>query len=684
MAHSGARGSAAQMKQLAGMRGLMAKPSGEIIETPIISNFKEGLTVLEYFNSTHGARKGLADTALKTANSGYLTRRLVDVAQDCIVLEDDCGTTNGITVRPVVEGGEVVSALGERLLGRCAAEDVLDPVSDRVLIRAGEMIDEDAVVAVEAVDLEAVKIRSVLTCQTHNGVCGKCYGRDLARGTRVNIGEAVGVIAAQSIGEPGTQLTMRTFHIGGAVQRGAEQSKVEASADGSIQLRNCNTVRNSSGVPVVMNRNAEMVLSDAQGRERARHRLPYGSKVLKEDRSEVKRGDRLAEWDPYTLPIITEREGIVHYVDLVEGVSVVEQVDEATGIASKVVIDWKSQPKGGELKPRITLRDENGELLTLENGLEARYFLSVDAILSVEPGQKVHAGDLLARIPRESAKTRDITGGLPRVAELFEARKPKDHAIISEIAGRVEFGKDYKSKRRIVVVPEEGEGDPREYLIPKGKHISVQEGDFVEAGDPLMDGNPVPHDILRVLGVEALAAYLTAEIQEVYRLQGVKINDKHIEVIVRQMLQKVEITDPGDTTFLVGEQVDRMEFDELNAKALEAGERPAEALAVLQGITKASLQTRSFISAASFQETTRVLTEAAVSGKIDALQGLKENVIVGRLIPAGTGSVMNRYRRLAAERDKQAAVTHEAAADEADGGVPMLGQRPQPQASDAE
>ncbi|MDZ3838833.1 MAG: DNA-directed RNA polymerase subunit beta', partial [Rhodospirillales bacterium] len=684
MAHSGARGSAAQMKQLAGMRGLMAKPSGEIIETPIISNFKEGLTVLEYFNSTHGARKGLADTALKTANSGYLTRRLVDVAQDCIVLEDDCGTTNGITVRPVVEGGEIVSALGERLLGRCAAEDVLDPVSDRVIVHAGEMIDEDAVVAVEAVDLEAVKIRSVLTCQTHNGVCGKCYGRDLARGTRVNIGEAVGVIAAQSIGEPGTQLTMRTFHIGGAVQRGAEQSKVEASADGTIQLRNCNTVRNSSGVPVVMNRNAEMVLSDAQGRERARHRLPYGAKVLKEDRSEAKRGDRLAEWDPYTLPIVTEREGFVHYVDLVEGVSVVEQVDEATGIASKVVIDWKSQPKGGELKPRITLRDENGELLTLENGLEARYFLSVDAILSVEPGQKVHAGDLLARIPRESAKTRDITGGLPRVAELFEARKPKDHAIISEIAGRVEFGKDYKAKRRIVVVPDDGEGDPREYLIPKGKHISVQEGDFVEAGDPLMDGNPVPHDILRVLGVEALAAYLTAEIQEVYRLQGVKINDKHIEVIVRQMLQKVEITEPGDTTFLVGEQVDRMEFDEFNNKALEGGDRPAEGLPVLQGITKASLQTRSFISAASFQETTRVLTEAAVSGKVDALQGLKENVIVGRLIPAGTGSVMNRYRRIAAERDQQAAVAHEEASEKAAAALPLPAEKAQPQASDAE
>jgi DNA-directed RNA polymerase subunit beta' len=434
----------------------------------------------------------------------------------------------------------------------------------------------------------------------------------------------------------------------------------------------------------VMNRNAELVLTDGQGRERARHRLPYGARVLKEDRSEVTRGERLAEWDPYTLPIITEREGIVHYVDLVEGVSVVEQVDEATGIASKVVIDWKSQPKGSELKPRITLRDENGEILTLENGLEARYFLSVDAILSVEPGQRVHAGDLLARIPRESAKTRDITGGLPRVAELFEARKPKDHAIISEIAGRVEFGKDYKAKRRIVVVPGDDESESREYLIPKGKHISVQEGDFVEAGDPLMDGNPVPHDILRVLGVEALAAYLTNEIQEVYRLQGVKINDKHIEVIVRQMLQKIEITEPGDTTFLVGEQVDRTEFEEINAKALENGEQPAEGLPVLQGITKASLQTRSFISAASFQETTRVLTEAAVSGKIDSLLGLKENVIVGRLIPAGTGSVMNRYRRLAGERDKQAAIANEEVREEsASPQLPVADQRPEPEASEA-
>jgi DNA-directed RNA polymerase subunit beta' len=659
MAHSGARGSAAQMKQLAGMRGLMAKPSGEIIETPIISNFKEGLTVLEYFNSTHGARKGLADTALKTANSGYLTRRLVDVAQDCIVQVEDCGTTAGLTVRPIIDGGEVVSPLSERILGRSAAKDIVDPATGAVLVAAGDLIEEDAVAAIEAADVQEVCIRSVLTCELKSGVCATCYGRDLARGTRVNIGEAVGVIAAQSIGEPGTQLTMRTFHIGGAVQRGAEQSKVEAVTDGTMVLRNCQTVRNSSGVAVVMNRNAELLILDAQDRERARHRLPYGAKILREDHAAVKRGDKLAEWDPYTLPIITEREGFAHYVDLVEGVSIIEQIDEATGIASKVVTDWKQQPRGADLKPRITLRDVNGDVVLLENGLEARYFLSADAILSVENGQEVHAGDVLARIPRESAKTRDITGGLPRVAELFEARKPKDHAIIAEVSGRIEFGKDYKSKRRILVVPEEG--DPREYLIPRGKHISVQEGDFVEAGDALMDGNPVPHDILRVLGVEALANYLINEIQEVYRLQGVKINDKHIEVIVRQMLQKVEITEPGDTTFLVGEQVDRLEFEETNEKALAAGERPAQAVPVLQGITKASLQTRSFISAASFQETTRVLTEAATAGKVDKLSGLKENVIVGRLIPAGTGAVMNRLRRLAAERDKQMLPAEEAA-----------------------
>ena len=653
MAHSGARGSAAQMKQLAGMRGLMAKPSGEIIETPIISNFKEGLTVLEYFNSTHGARKGLADTALKTANSGYLTRRLVDVAQDCIVLEEDCGTRLGIIQRAVVEGGNVLESLSERVLGRSAADDVIDPDSGRVVVEAGTMIEEEAAQFIEDADIEAVKMRSPLTCETRGGVCVTCYGRDLARGMRVNIGEAVGVIAAQSIGEPGTQLTMRTFHIGGAVQRGTEQSKVEASHDARVELRNCATVKNSEGVGVVMTRNTELILVDSQGRARARHRIPYGAKLMVKQKAKVRRGDKLVEWDPYTLPIVTEKEGIVHYVDLVEGISMVEKVDEATGIASKVVIDWKQQPRGLDLKPRITLRDKKNKVITLAKGLEARYFLSVDAILSVEPGQTVYAGDVLARIPRESAKTRDITGGLPRVAELFEARRPKDHAVISETTGRVEFGKDYKSKRRIVVVPEDKEVEPREYLIPKGKHINVQERDYVEIGDALMDGNPVPHDILRVLGVEALAAYLTNEVQDVYRLQGVKINDKHIEVIVRQMLQKVEIVNPGDTTFLIGEQPDKMEFEEINAKTTEEGGAPAEAIPVLQGITKASLQTSSFISAASFQETTRVLTEAAVSGKVDNLMGLKENVIVGHLIPAGTGSVMNRIRRLAQERDRE-------------------------------
>jgi DNA-directed RNA polymerase subunit beta' len=652
MSDSGARGSAAQIKQLAGMRGLMAKPSGEIIETPIISNFKEGLTVLEYFNSTHGARKGLADTALKTANSGYLTRRLVDVAQDAIITEEDCGTTRGLTVRAVVDGGEVIAPLSDRILGRTASVDMLDPLSGDVVVEAGALIDEEQIERVERAGIDAVGIRSVLTCEAPVGVCGKCYGRDLARGTVVNIGEAVGVIAAQSIGEPGTQLTMRTFHIGGAVQRGAEVSSVEAAFDAKVRVKNRNVVINSSGVPVVMGRNCEMVLLDDAGREKARHRVPYGAKLLADDGATVAKGQKLAEWDPYTIPIITERDGIAHYIDLTEGLSVREVVDEATGISSKVVIDWKQQPRGNDLKPRITLRDKKGEVLTLANGMEARYFMSVDAILSVENGAEVKAGDVLARIPRESSKTRDITGGLPRVAELFEARKPKDFAIISEIDGRVEFGKDYKTKRRILVVPGEEGKDPVEYLIPKGKHISVQEGDYVQRGDLLMDGNPVPHDILRVLGVEALANYLINEIQEVYRLQGVKINDKHIEVIVRQMLQKVEIEDPGETTYLTGEQADRAEFDAVNQKAVAEKLRPATAHPVLQGITKASLQTGSFISAASFQETTRVLTEAAVSGRIDQLNGLKENVIVGRLIPAGTGSVMARWREVAASRDR--------------------------------
>ncbi|MBV8650636.1 MAG: DNA-directed RNA polymerase subunit beta', partial [Alphaproteobacteria bacterium] len=653
MADSGARGSAAQIKQLAGMRGLMAKPSGEIIETPIISNFKEGLTVLEYFNSTHGARKGLADTALKTANSGYLTRRLVDVAQDAIITEVDCGTTRGLTVRAVVDGGEVIAPLADRILGRTASIDILDPLSGKVVVEAGTLMVEETVELIERAGIDAVGIRSVLTCESPVGVCGKCYGRDLARGTVVNIGEAVGVIAAQSIGEPGTQLTMRTFHIGGAVQRGAEVSSVEAAFDAQVRIKNRNVVINSAGVPVVMGRNCEMVLLDEAGREKARHRVPYGAKLLADEGVSVAKGQKLAEWDPYTIPIITEKDGIAHYVDLTEGVSMREVVDEATGISSKVVVDWKQQPRGNDLKPRITLRTPEGEVLTLANGLEARYFMSVDAILSVENGAEVKAGDVLARIPRESSKTRDITGGLPRVAELFEARKPKDFAIISEIDGRVEFGKDYKTKRRILVVPSEEGKEPVEYLIPKGKHISVQEGDYVQKGDLLMDGNPVPHDILRVLGVEALASYLINEIQEVYRLQGVKINDKHIEVIVRQMLQKVEIEDAGETTYLTGEQADRSEFEQVNHKAELEKLRPATAHPVLQGITKASLQTGSFISAASFQETTRVLTEAAVSGRIDSLNGLKENVIVGRLIPAGTGSVMARWREVAASRDRE-------------------------------
>ncbi len=676
MAHSGARGSAAQMKQLAGMRGLMAKPSGEIIETPIISNFKEGLTVLEYFNSTHGARKGLADTALKTANSGYLTRRLVDVAQDCIIREVDCGTQRGLTIRSVVEGGDIIAPLSERILGRTPVNDVIHPETDDVMVRAGEIIDEDMSVAIEQAGIESVLIRSVLTCETVAGVCSTCYGRDLARGTEVNQGEAVGVIAAQSIGEPGTQLTMRTFHIGGAAQRGAEQSKIEATSNGKIRLKNCSTVKNSAGVQVIMSRTAELTLVDEQGRDRARHRLPYGARLLVKDKGKVSRGDKMVEWDPYTLPIITEKEGIINYMDLVEGVSMTEVMDETTGLSSRVVVDWKQQPKGSDLKPRITLRDKKGEVVTLPNGMEARYFLSVDAILSVEAGQKVHAGDVLARIPRESAKTRDITGGLPRVAELFEARKPKDHAIIAESAGRVEFGKDYKNKRRILVVPDDG-GDSTEYLTPKGKHISVQEGDYVEVGDSLMDGNPVPHDILRVLGVEALAEYLINEIQDVYRLQGVKISDKHIEVIVRQMLQKVEITDGGDSTYLVGELVDRMEFETENRKVIDEGLSPAVAEPVLQGITKASLQTHSFISAASFQETTRVLTEAAVSGKVDHLIGLKENVIVGRPIPAGTGDFMNGYRQVAMDRDIELGAYDEPEGkieDAADGEVISIGE----------
>ncbi len=661
MANSGARGSAAQMKQLAGMRGLMAKPSGEIIETPIISNFKEGLTVLEYFNSTHGARKGLADTALKTANSGYLTRRLVDVAQDCIIDEEDCGTTKGIIAKSVIEGGEVVIPLADKILGRTSAKDVNHPTTDKIIVKAGGLIDERVVEIIDEAGIEQIMIRSVLTCDAEEGVCGKCYGRDLARGTPVNMGEAVGVIAAQSIGEPGTQLTMRTFHIGGAAQRGAEQSAIEASHEAVLELSNKNVVKDSKGRPVVMSRTCELILRDDKGREKARHKVPYGARLLVEEGAHVKKGQKLVEWDPYTIPIITERSGIAHYRDLVDGISLREVLDESTGIASKKVIDFRQQTRGQDLKPRIALRDKKGEIITLANGLEARYFLPVDAILSVEDGQEVHAGDVLARIPRESSKTRDITGGLPRVAELFEARKPKDHAIISDIEGGIEFGKDYKNKRRLIVRSKDASVEPIEYMIPKGKHITVHEGDYVMKGDLLMDGHPVPHDILRVMGVEALAQYMVNEVQAVYRLQGVAINDKHIEVIVRQMLQKVEIVNAGETTFLAGEIVDREEFDEVNTKAMSEGFRNAEGSPVLQGITKASLQNRSFISAASFQETTRVLTEAAVQGKTDKLLGLKENVIVGRLIPAGTGAAIARYKRIAKGRDMELEAAQEKA-----------------------
>jgi len=652
MAHSGARGSVTQMKQLGGMRGLMAKPSGEIIETPIISNFKEGLTVLEYFNSTHGARKGLSDTALKTANSGYLTRRLVDVAQDCIVRQKDCGTDRAITAEAAVNDGEVVSSLSERVLGRVSADDVLRPGTDEVLVAAGELIDERKADAIQEAGVNKMRIRSPLTCEAEDGVCAMCYGRDLARGTMVNIGEAVGIIAAQSIGEPGTQLTMRTFHIGGVAQ-GGQQSFLEASQAGKVEFRNATLLKNAAGEQIVMGRNMVLAIIDENGEERAQHKVGYGSKVFVTDGAKVERGTKLFEWDPYTLPIIAEKGGMARYVDLVNGIAVREETDDATGMTQRIVSDWRSVPRGSDLKPEIIIVGEDGEPVRNEAGNPITYAMSVDAILSVEDGQQIEAGDVVARIPREGAKTKDITGGLPRVAELFEARRPKDHAIIAEIDGYVRFGKDYKNKRRITIEPADENAEKKEYMIPKGKHIPVQEGDYVQKGDFIMDGNPAPHDILAIMGVEALADYMIDEVQDVYRLQGVKINDKHIEVIVRQMLQKWEIQDSGDTTLLKGETVDKAEFDEANEKAIARGGRPAQGEPILLGITKASLQTRSFISAASFQETTRVLTEAAVQGKRDKLVGLKENVIVGRLIPAGTGGATSRVRRIAAERDNK-------------------------------
>ena len=649
MSHSGARGSPAQMKQLAGMRGLMAKPSGEIIETPIISNFKEGLTVLEYFNSTHGARKGLADTALKTANSGYLTRRLVDVSQDCVIVEDDCKTTNALEMRAIIQGGSVIASLGERILGRTLAEDAVNAATSEVIAKAGTLLDEAMVKSIEEAEVQVAKIRSPLVCQAEQGVCGTCYGRDLSRGTPVNIGEAVGVIAAQSIGEPGTQLTMRTFHIGGAAQVN-ETSHLEAISDGKVVYRDVPTIVDKRGRRLSLARNGEILVIDAEGRERAIHRIPYGTVLMHEDGGAVKEGERLAEWDPFTLPIITEQSGVVRYQDLGEGKTLEERVDEATGIAQRVVTEYRAtgRSKKEDLRPRLTLLGDESEAKKGEETEAARYMLAPGTTLSVEDGQQVEAGDILARASREAAKTRDITGGLPRVAELFEARLPKDNSIIAKISGRIEFVREYKAKRKIAIIPEEG--DPVEYLIPKTKVIDVQEGDHVKKGDTLISGSPNPHDILEVMGVEALAEYLVNEIQEVYRLQGVKINDKHIEVIVRQMLQKVEITDGGDTTLLPGEQVDLDEMNEANAK-LTKSKRQAVGTPVLLGITKASLQTRSFISAASFQETTRVLTQAAVEGKTDSLIGLKENVIVGRLIPAGTGASMNRLRVTASSRD---------------------------------
>ena len=652
MSHSGARGSPNQMKQLGGMRGLMAKPSGEIIETPIISNFKEGLTVNEYFNSTHGARKGLADTALKTANSGYLTRRLVDVAQDAIISQVDCGTDKGLTMQAIVDAGQVVASLGQRILGRTALHDIIHPTTGEVIVEGGRMIEEADVAVIEAAGIQSVQIRSALTCETRVGVCAKCYGRDLARGTPVNQGEAVGVIAAQSIGEPGTQLTMRTFHLGGTAQV-VDTSYLEASYEGKVELRNRKVVRNSEGHLVVMGRNMAVLIKDENGKERASHRITYGARIFVDDGDVVKRGQRIAEWDPYTRPIMTEVEGYIGFEDMVDGLSVTETTDESTGITKRQVIDWRANPRGVDLKPAIVIYSDKkgGKIAKLSKGGDARYMMSVETILSVEPGAHVKAGDVIGRLPMESAKTKDITGGLPRVAELFEARRPKDHAIIAEIDGTIRFGRDYKNKRRITIEPNDDTVEPVEYLIPKGKPFHLQDGDQIEKGDYILDGNPAPHDILAIKGVEALASYLVNEIQAVYRLQGVLINDKHIEVIVRQMLQKVEITDSGDSGYIPGDNVDRIELDEVNDRLIEEGKKPATGNPVLLGITKASLQTPSFISAASFQETTRVLTEAAVAGKMDTLQGLKENVIVGRLIPAGTGGTIAQIRRIATARD---------------------------------
>ncbi len=648
MADSGARGSAAQIRQLAGMRGLMAKPDGSIIETPITTNFREGLNVLQYFISTHGARKGLADTALKTANSGYLTRRLVDVTQDLVVIEDDCGTRDGFAMKALIEGGEVVEPLRERILGRVTAEDVVNPDTQETAIEAGSLLDENAVDLIESLGVNEVKVRTPLTCETRYGLCAKCYGRDLGRGSMVNAGEAVGVIAAQSIGEPGTQLTMRTFHVGGAASRAAAASGVEAKSGGTIRFAgNMRYVSNVKGEKVVIARSAEVVVADDMGRERERHKLPYGAMLLVDDGAAVKAGTQLATWDPHTRPIVTEYAGTVKFENVEEGATVAKQIDEVTGLSTLVVIDSKRRSSTGSTKgvrPQVKLLDDNGEEVKIAGTDHAvAITFQVGSLITVKDGQQIGVGDIMARIPQESAKTRDITGGLPRVAELFEARAPKDAGLLAEYTGTVSFGKETKGKQRLVIT--EPDGTAHEFLIPKDKHLMVHDGQVVNKGELIVDGPADPHDILRLQGISELARYIIDEVQDVYRLQGVKINDKHIEVIVRQMLRRVVITDPGDTRFIREEQVERSEVLDENDRMEAEGKLPAQYENVLLGITKASLSTDSFISAASFQETTRVLTEAAIMGKRDELRGLKENVIVGRLIPAGTGLAYHRSRK---------------------------------------
>ena len=645
MADSGARGSAAQIRQLAGMRGLMAKPDGSIIETPITANFREGLNVLQYFISTHGARKGLADTALKTANSGYLTRRLVDVAQDLVVTQEDCGTVGGLVVTPIIEGGDVIQALGDRILGRTVAIDVVKPGSDDVILPAGTLIDEKLVEFVDEHGVDEMTVRSAITCETRYGICAACYGRDLARGHRVNVGEAVGVIAAQSIGEPGTQLTMRTFHIGGAASRAAAINSIEVKQTGKIKLVNMKTLAHEDGTYVSVSRSGELVVNDETGRDRERYKVPYGAVLNVGDGTEVRAGQSVANWDPHTHPIITEVAGIAQFQDITEGVTVAKQVDEITGLSSIVVMDLKQRGSAAkDMRPMLKLVDANGaELKIPGTDIPAQYFLPPNAVVTIGHEQEVSVGDVLSRIPQESMKTRDITGGLPRVADLFEARRPKEPAILAEASGTVSFGKDTKGKQRLVIT--DSDGEQTESLIPKWRHVGVFDGEHVEMGEEVCDGAPDSHDILRLKGAHELTRYIVNEVQEVYRLQGVKINDKHIEVIVRQMLRKVEIATPGETRFLKGEQIERERLMDENDQATANGKEEAVAQQLLLGITKASLATESFISAASFQETTRVLTEASVTGKHDELRGLKENVIVGRLIPAGTGYAYHQDRK---------------------------------------